>query len=721
MVTFTKEDIKKLISMKIKLCFLVLLYINNSVLCSISQKTIQDFLNAATNNNVTKVDEFLKKHPDLVNKQNSLGETALMFASEKKTSIDLLKLLLKQPSIDVNIQRHDDKVFALYLACFFGNELAVQALLEHNDININLVESKKHFPLMVAVGKQHINIVRDLLYHKNNAGQFDIAIDQMNKSDQNVLLYAVGKQDEAILELLLKYIEEHKSPSVLVSMINNQDKFSETSLMRSVIINAQKILKMLLKFEANPNLQNKKGFTALMLAVLQDSVNYEIIQYLLEHNADPNVESNEGVTALEIAFNNNDTKSIDLLLQYGAKINQSLQVKIDKIYQQKKENLALLEEQLRDLLLSDEQSDRDVIYKQEPSYQQSQEYQELLQKEEQEFDRLFQSYSLELERLRKAQEFIQKQRRQFIDKESDVIRKTIEKEEDEDVSRIQKDLEKLLKQEEQRKKAIEAERQRQQKQQEQQQEKLLLYKNDTIENYKNKFSKNNGFSKREVQYLQELFQAILHAERTSISQAAPIKLTTFSAFQNVFINWKHIVDIDFEIKRIKEDVYTFEFAGGHTKEAVNKLLSTGLVKKIGEENWTRGGTKYTLQNILTNQIFIKTVFPSTWKAINIYNALEKGNVITSQINQQGFHEMTINYKYEAVDIDILIIISQNGTTVVTAYPVAQKASEPAVATGTAFVSTGFSSAVPVEAANTAAEILQQKNRKAKTISIGKKS
>ena len=74
-----------------------------------------------------------------VNQRHSNNRTLLMFAAAKN-KIPLLRLMLEQPLIELNLAR-DDGFTALHLAVYCGNGEALKALLKHTSISVNLVRA----------------------------------------------------------------------------------------------------------------------------------------------------------------------------------------------------------------------------------------------------------------------------------------------------------------------------------------------------------------------------------------------------------------------------------------------------------------------------------------------------------------------------------------------------------------------------------------------------
>ena len=81
------------------------------------------------------------------------------------------------------------------------------------------------------------------------------------------------------------------------------------------------IIKLLLENNADPNIQNNKGETALHISILLKSP-IETIKLLLENNADPNIQDNEGNTPLyKVVIRDNSEEIIKLLLENNADPN----------------------------------------------------------------------------------------------------------------------------------------------------------------------------------------------------------------------------------------------------------------------------------------------------------------------------------------------------------------------------------------------------------------
>ena len=100
-----------------------------------------------------------------VNSKNSYGETALMYAVWKKHN-SIVKLLLDQPAVDVNVKSNDGWT-ALYLAAGHNNAEGARMLLLHKDFNsANVTDNKGRTALICAVRHRKEEVLRELVEHQ---------------------------------------------------------------------------------------------------------------------------------------------------------------------------------------------------------------------------------------------------------------------------------------------------------------------------------------------------------------------------------------------------------------------------------------------------------------------------------------------------------------------------------------------------------------------------
>ena len=102
-------------------------------------------------------------------------------------------------------------------------------------------------------------------------------------------------------------------------LLNKQDEDGNSPLLIACLCKDIKLIQPLIKLNADINLQNKDGYTPLIVSV----DNPKILKYLLEHGANPDIQTPEGYTALIVAADYGYIKSVKLLIQHKADINLS--------------------------------------------------------------------------------------------------------------------------------------------------------------------------------------------------------------------------------------------------------------------------------------------------------------------------------------------------------------------------------------------------------------
>ena len=98
-----------------------------------------------------------------VNGQNANKQTALMGVTAISCGhVNILKLLLEQPSIDLNLSDNQGRT-ALMHATHFGNIEAMKLLLANPSIEVNLEDEKGRTALHYATVEKNIAAVKLLL------------------------------------------------------------------------------------------------------------------------------------------------------------------------------------------------------------------------------------------------------------------------------------------------------------------------------------------------------------------------------------------------------------------------------------------------------------------------------------------------------------------------------------------------------------------------------
>lgn len=131
------------------------------------------------------------------------------------------------------------------------------------------------------------------------------------RTDGNSLLKAVWLRRLRLTRLLLEggaYINESnergETPLMVTCMSTHNDQQS---------VSKAKMVKYLLDNQADPNIQDKAGRTALMHACIHKA-GHEVVDHLLSNGADPSLEDRSGASALVYAINADDKETLKLLL-----------------------------------------------------------------------------------------------------------------------------------------------------------------------------------------------------------------------------------------------------------------------------------------------------------------------------------------------------------------------------------------------------------------------
>ena len=143
------------------------------------------------------------------------------------------------------------------------------------------------------------------IHYKNASGEY-ICL-KTNDVEQLLFFNIASDEKKAIILILIKSVVD----------INFQNEHGETALFIASYMNRKDIVKLLLEYKADPNIQD--GDTALIGASYEG--NEEIVELLLEYKANPDLQDDDGDTALIGASYKGNEGVVKLLLDNNADIN----------------------------------------------------------------------------------------------------------------------------------------------------------------------------------------------------------------------------------------------------------------------------------------------------------------------------------------------------------------------------------------------------------------
>lgn len=261
---------------------------HSSQAIAINNEDYDQWFEAAKNGDKPTLELLLNKGID-PNIQDSVGRTALVFAVDTKNS-GIVRLLMKHKA-DPNIPNQRGQT-ALMWASGNGYLDMVQLLLEHR-ADPNIQDRFDQTAMILSINHcGNPNVIKLLLEYGANPNL-------RNSRNQTALIYAVIEENFSVAKLLL----EHEADP------NIQDQFGQTALMRAAANNEN---------NRRVNSQNANDMGQMVLEWIIACDRLSMVELLLAHNANPNIQDNIGQTALMFA---SDADRAKLLLKRGANPN----------------------------------------------------------------------------------------------------------------------------------------------------------------------------------------------------------------------------------------------------------------------------------------------------------------------------------------------------------------------------------------------------------------
>ena len=242
-------------------------------------------------------------------------ETSLTVAIQNKCQPALVRFLLE---IGTDPNGDDPDYTPLIMATMSNNMEALSLLMEYN-VDVFMFNKEHVSAIHMAAYGGNVEIAKILL----KAG---VPPDHHDPFTKYTPLMAAASSDEKEVVKLLLQNEADK-------VFQSTDGYS--ALMHACRTGSVHTALVLLKAGAHPNLKTiadpvsgtEGGVTALYLVCCLTPYAEELVKLLLKYHADPNISSDDGRTPLMKACYFRQYKVIPLLLQAGAKVNSQAQDK----------------------------------------------------------------------------------------------------------------------------------------------------------------------------------------------------------------------------------------------------------------------------------------------------------------------------------------------------------------------------------------------------------
>lgn len=259
----------------------------------------------AKDGNVAAVERLLVEDNESINELDDNGMAPLHYAAARGY-IEIVRLLLTQHNLNINVQTSTTNITALHYAATHGHVEIIKLLLATRNVTADARDQNGETALHYAVCFDHIEAVKLLIGMHN----------LVNNSGMNVVHCAAEHGSTTTL----RYILEHCA-DIDIDLQDNQGNTAVHSCCRYLKKdNFANALQILAEYNANIDLQNFTGETALH--ILAGNGNVDSIKLLVkQYNANINLRDNNGNTIMHCAAKNGYIDVVRFLLDCNFDIN----------------------------------------------------------------------------------------------------------------------------------------------------------------------------------------------------------------------------------------------------------------------------------------------------------------------------------------------------------------------------------------------------------------
>ncbi len=275
---------------------------------ALAEKYQNDIYKAASNGDLSKVKEFLSQDPNF-----NINEDCLLRDAVESGNVELVKFLIDNGA-NVNCISKKYHLYPLRDAFNKGDLEMVRFLIERGaDVNIQAGAFK---PLQQLAFHTEMDLpeIAQLLIDKG------ALVDADSKSRSKIwspLLLATKYGNSGVVEVLLKngadpnHKDENGNSSLIWAVLQKRKNVPKSDYLN--------IISSLLRYKANMNEANDKGYNAVHYAIYNRRI--PEVQLFLANGADPNLTFGKA-SALAMAIQKKSFPLVKILVEAGVNINK---------------------------------------------------------------------------------------------------------------------------------------------------------------------------------------------------------------------------------------------------------------------------------------------------------------------------------------------------------------------------------------------------------------